>query len=166
LNLTIPIILAASMVLFAFISVFIRSLVKAAIALGIASAILTVIMFLLKAPLAAVFELSVCAGLITVVFISAISLTKPRSREEIKELTKYRFKRFISLPFILIAASIVLYILWKRLDIDWAITNMISSLTVQQILWDYRQVDILGQVIIIFVGAVGILVLFKERNQK
>lgn len=32
---------------------------------------------MLKAPIAAMFELSVCTGLITVIFISVISLTNP-----------------------------------------------------------------------------------------
>jgi NADH-quinone oxidoreductase subunit J len=49
---------------------------KAAICLGVASALLGVLFFVLNAPYAAVFELSICAGLITVLFVSTISLTK------------------------------------------------------------------------------------------
>ena len=52
----------------------------------------TLILFLLKSPLAAVFELSVCAGLITVIFISVISLTNPLSQDERSEARESMFK--------------------------------------------------------------------------
>ncbi len=65
-------------------TVMIRDLLKAAVSLAALSAVLTVILFMLKAPLAAVFELSVCAGLITVVFVSTISMTKLRTKEQIR----------------------------------------------------------------------------------
>lgn len=51
-----------------------RDLLRSAIALACASIVLTIIFFQLKAPLAGAFELSVAAGLITVLFVSAISL--------------------------------------------------------------------------------------------
>ena len=77
------------LVLFALFTVLIKNLLKAVISLAAASASLTIIMFMLNAPLAAVFELSVCAGLITVIFISVISLTKPLTpEEEILEVRK------------------------------------------------------------------------------
>ena len=102
MNQTIIIILLELLVLSAVFTVMIRNLLKAAIALALTSAVLTVIMFLLGAWMAAVFELSVCAGLITVVFVSAISLTKPKTMEESKEKQKIRIKRFIYLPFLLV----------------------------------------------------------------
>jgi NADH-quinone oxidoreductase subunit J len=51
-----------------------RDLLRSAIALAFASVFLTIIFFQLKAPLAGAFELSVAAGLVTVLFVSAISL--------------------------------------------------------------------------------------------
>ena len=56
-----------------------RRLMRAAIALAAASVMLSLVMYQLEMFWAAVFELSVCAGLITVVLISASSLT---SRDE------------------------------------------------------------------------------------
>ena len=46
--------------------------------------VLAILMFRLTRPSAAVFELSVCAGLIPVIFISAISLTQRLKRDEAK----------------------------------------------------------------------------------
>jgi len=53
-----------------------RNLLKAAVGLGVSSAALATLFQLLGAPYAAGFELSVGAGLISVLFIIAISLTE------------------------------------------------------------------------------------------
>ena len=53
-----------------------RNLIRAAIALGVGSAALAMVFFMLDAPYAGGFELSVGAGLISVLFIVAISLTR------------------------------------------------------------------------------------------
>ncbi|MCL6450760.1 MAG: DUF4040 domain-containing protein [Acetobacteraceae bacterium] len=55
-------------------AVFFRDLLKSAIALAVASLTLSILFFLMKAPFAAAFELSVAAGLVTVLFVTAISL--------------------------------------------------------------------------------------------
>ena len=52
-----------------------KNLVRAAVALGVGSAALATLYFMLDAPYAGGFELSVGAGLISVLFIVAISLT-------------------------------------------------------------------------------------------
>jgi NADH-quinone oxidoreductase subunit J len=68
--------LGAVAVLFVLVAIELRDLIKSAIALGIASALLAAIFFILDAPFAAVFELSVCAGLVTVLLLSAVSMLK------------------------------------------------------------------------------------------
>jgi len=57
-----------------------KSLLLAAIALGVGSASLATLFFFLDAPYAGGFELSVGAGLISVLFIIAISLTESLRR--------------------------------------------------------------------------------------
>lgn len=57
-------------------AVFSKNLLQAAIALGIGSVALAALFFLLGAPHAGGFELSVGAGLISVLFIIVISLTE------------------------------------------------------------------------------------------
>lgn len=52
-----------------------KNLVRSAVALGVGSAALATLYFMLDAPYAGGFELSVGAGLISVLFIVAISLT-------------------------------------------------------------------------------------------
>jgi len=60
----------------ALIAVLAESLIRSAVALGLGSAALAMLLFALKAPYAGGFELSVGAGLISVLFIVAISLTE------------------------------------------------------------------------------------------
>ncbi|MEW5937473.1 MAG: hydrogenase subunit MbhD domain-containing protein [Candidatus Thermoplasmatota archaeon] len=68
-------------VLFVVLAIELRDLVKAAIALGIASALLGGVFYVMEAPFAAVFELSVAAGLITVLLLSAIGMTEKTEGE-------------------------------------------------------------------------------------
>lgn len=69
------ILLLTMLVISALCAIMLKDLLKAGVALGILSVILSVIFFRLNSPYAAVFELSICAGLITVLFVSAVSLT-------------------------------------------------------------------------------------------
>ena len=65
----------------AVVAVLAENLIRSAVALGIGSAALATLLFLLNAPYAGGFELSVGAGLISVLFIVAISLTESMGRE-------------------------------------------------------------------------------------
>ncbi len=141
-----------------------RSLLKATIGLALTSAVVTILMFRLNSPLAAVFELSVCTGLITVVFVSTISLTKPLTNKEIVELSKERNKRFGYLPILLIVISIALTFIRIRNNI---IIPPVTTpeLDVRRVMWDMRQLDMLGQIIVVIIGALGVVILFEERRR-
>ncbi len=67
-------ILVIATVLFIIIAIELEELVKATIALGISSALLAAVFYILNAPYAAVFELSVAAGLITILLLSSIGM--------------------------------------------------------------------------------------------
>jgi NADH:ubiquinone oxidoreductase subunit 6 (subunit J) len=68
-------------VLGAAAAVLSKNLLRAAIALGVGSAALAALFFLLGAPYAGGFELSVGAGLISVLFIIVISLAETPRRQ-------------------------------------------------------------------------------------
>jgi uncharacterized MnhB-related membrane protein len=68
-------------VVLAVVAVHVRDLLKGALALAVVSAILAAMFYHFGAPYAAVFELSICAGLITVLFIAVIALTEARGEE-------------------------------------------------------------------------------------
>lgn len=73
--------LAAVILVSAITAVLSKNLLRAAVALGMSSAALATLFFLFNAPYAGGFELSVGAGLISVLFIIAISLTERMGRQ-------------------------------------------------------------------------------------
>jgi NADH-quinone oxidoreductase subunit J len=139
-----------------------RSLLKATIGLAVTSAILSIIIFRLGSPLAAVFELSVCTGLITVVFVSTISLTKPLTHKDIVEMSKNRTRRFIYLPVILAIVGFVLLKAGMPGALQLSVGENVSDM--RQVLWNMRQLDMFGQIILIVAGALGVVVLFTENK--
>jgi NADH-quinone oxidoreductase subunit J len=62
-------------------AVLLKNLLRSAIALGFGSAALAALFFMLEAPYAGGFELSVGAGLISVLFIIVISLAESPRRQ-------------------------------------------------------------------------------------
>ena len=168
MNLPVIVILLAGLVGSALLCVLLNDLLKASVSMAVLSAILAIIMFALSADLAAALELSVCAGMITVVFISAISMTRTRTEEENKVRVKDRRKRFAVLPVILIVAlCAALFIFWPELNaliIEPEAAGDLASGS--ETLWGKRLVDLLGQVVIVLVGVFGILIFFKEDEKK
>jgi NADH:ubiquinone oxidoreductase subunit 6 (subunit J) len=69
------VVLIVAAIVFAILAVRLREILYAAIALGLLSVIIAAMFFKLNSPYAGVFELSVCAGLVTALFVSVISLT-------------------------------------------------------------------------------------------
>ena len=161
----------ALMALCALWAVMATDILKSALALALTSVFLSVAMFLLGSPLAAVFELSVCAGLITVVFISAISMIKPEGHtrsEDIAVRKNRRLEKYMPLPFLLVVVGIGLVLLsGSRIDLPaFQIADASSQLTLSEVMWDERRVELVGQVLIILVGVFGVVVLFKEYMKR
>lgn len=150
----------------ALLTVVAKDLLKSAISLAAASAVLSIIMFIFKSYMAAVFELSVCAGLITTIFISTISLSKPKTEEERAKYSRKRNKKFALLPIMLAAAGIVMFALRSHINIDCAVSLKGAEQPVQEILWNTRKTDVLGQIIIILAGVFGVTILFRERGRR
>ena len=159
---TIDIILLVAMTLAAVWSVMGRSLLKATIGLAVTSAILSILIFRLGSPLAAVFELSVCTGLITVVFVSTISLTKPLTHKDIIEMSKKRNRRFIYLPIVLGLVAFALIRAGIPKGLVMSTGETVGNVT--EVLWNMRQLDMFGQIILIIAGALGVVVLFAEAK--
>jgi len=74
-------ILIIATVLFIIMAIELEELVKATIALGISSALLAAVFYLLTSPYAAVFELSVAAGLITILLLSSIGMIEKETKQ-------------------------------------------------------------------------------------
>jgi NADH-quinone oxidoreductase subunit J len=156
--------LLCALIIAAVWTVMTRSLLRAAIGLALVSVILSILMFSLNSPLAAVFELSVCAGLIPVLFISAISLTEPLTPREKEEQSRKKMARFWFLPFLIVILAVVLSLVKMKTFIELPVPETIKD--ARTMLWNLRPLDLLGQVMILLAGAFGIVVLFKEKPKK
>jgi NADH-quinone oxidoreductase subunit J len=160
---TIQLVLLVVMVLAAIWTVMTSRLLHSAIGLAVTSVVLAVLMYQLGSPLAAVFELSVCAGLISAIFICAISLTKRITTDDISSRRKERLHRFWVLPLILLVAGIAM------ISMPFGLSNICqppadSANDVRNILWNQRHLDLIGQIAILLAGAFGVVALFKESK--
>ncbi|MBE3143822.1 MAG: hypothetical protein IMZ61_07860 [Planctomycetes bacterium] len=157
---TINIILGVALVLAAAWTVMTARLLRSVIGLALTSVILTIIMFKLNSPLAAVFELSVCAGLISAIFISCISLTQRLTDEELAAKQKERLSKFWLLPVILVLAGTALF--QFHIPLDFHLQVAPTENDVRNILWNLRHLDLIGQIVILLAGAFGVVALFKD----
>ncbi|HNX90988.1 MAG TPA: hypothetical protein PKY78_07800 [Candidatus Omnitrophota bacterium] len=138
-------------------------LLRSVVGLAAVSVILSMIMFYMDSPLAAVFELSVCAGLIPVIFFTTISFTQRVGQEELIERKKIIFRQYVYLPIILAVVAVVMLLSKPVVDFVFPTAPVVQD--VRKVLWDDRHLDLLGQIIIILAGALGIVALFKETKK-
>jgi NADH-quinone oxidoreductase subunit J len=160
---TLDFILLSCLVLAALWAVMTVRLIRSIVGLAITSVILSVIIYRLDSPLAAVFELSVCAGLIPVIFIITVSFTERVSKERLPIRRKERYARFWLLPFIVIAVGLLLS---RFLNVPhFELPLPAHPQDVRNVLWNLRHLDLLGQIVVLLAGAFGVAVFFKELKK-
>jgi NADH:ubiquinone oxidoreductase subunit 6 (subunit J) len=149
--------LMIGLVTFSILSVLVHDLLKAAISLAAASIFLAIIFFRMNAIYAGVFEVSVVAGLITVLFITAIALT--RSDEKVRE-SKIHLLVF---PLFFAGLVIIDVLVMKNLMGRIPAISSPETGTFGEVLWQQRSFDLIGQVGVIFAGVLAVLALFRSR---
>ncbi|HHY88660.1 MAG TPA: DUF4040 domain-containing protein [Chloroflexi bacterium] len=148
--------IVAGILICAFFAIRASRLLVSALWLAGTSALVALMMYMLGAPEIAVIELSVGAGLVTVLFVFAINLT---GEEEVRwpaPLPKPLAWAMVLIPAVLLG--------WMVLP------NVQSSLPAlmrgdfQAVLWEARSLDILLQVVLIFSGVLGVLGLISDTE--
>ena len=141
-----------------------RSLLRSAICLGFTSVLLSLALFLLGAHWAALFELSVCAGLITAMFISTVSFST-ESRRDNAHISDHH-TRFKLLPYLMIVCGLGLLtvLLLKGFTMERSAALPAVFEDFKQVFWNTRQADIIAQIGLILAGSFAVIVLFKERG--
>jgi NADH-quinone oxidoreductase subunit J len=152
--------LLIGLVLFAVLAIFLKDLLRAAISLAVASLFLGIIFFRMGASYAGVFEISVVAGLITVLFILTIALTN--KGEEVREsrLANVIFPLFFVI-FVVIDALVMKGLLQKIP----ALPSGPEAGTFGDVLWKGRTLDLVGQIAVILAGVFSVLALFRKRDK-
>jgi len=157
------IILLSALLLVTLWTVMTIRLIRSVVGLALVSVIVSLLMFRLNSPLAAVFELSVCAGLIPVIFITTVSFTQRVSKERLRVRRRERLAKFWLLPIIIVLAGVLLS---KFLKIPaFEAGAAAGNADVRYMLWNQRHLDLLGQVVILLAGAFGVVILFKEPKR-
>jgi NADH-quinone oxidoreductase subunit J len=159
---TIDLILLGLMLLAAVWTVMTVRLLLSVIGLAAVSALVSILMFRLNSPYAAVFELSVCAGLISVIFFVAVSFTKRLTDADVKTLWKERARKTVWLPFLLLGLGLILA---KTLTPPSLGTPVQGQADVRPVLWGLRHLDLFGQIIVLLAGAFGVVLFFKEKKK-
>jgi len=160
---TIDVILVTAFVLGAMTTVMTARVLRSAVALAATSAILAMLMFRLRSPIAGVFELSVCAGLIPVIFISTIGLTQRLGGEALAARRREKLRLYWALPLVVLLAGSVL--LATKLPLDFIPPGPAGGQDVRQILWNLRHIDLIGQILVLGAGAFGVVILVKESKR-
>jgi NADH-quinone oxidoreductase subunit J len=154
------ILLLTGLVLFSILAILSKDLLKSAISLAVASVLLGIVFFRMGAPYAGVFEISVVAGLITVLFILTIALTKAEGDVRESNLAKVIFPLFF-VAFIIIDALVMKGLIQKIP----ALPGTAEQGAFGDVLWKQRSFDLIGQLAIILAGVFSVLALFRKRDK-
>ena len=143
---------------FAVLAVFLKDVLLSVLSLATVSALLSVLFFQLGCPVAGVFELSVGAGLITVLVVLTISFIQTRKEK--------RQERKILWALIALAASALVFFLFQtttRLIYPSAIPPAGWG-EVGEVLWKLRAFDLVPQVLVVLSAVFGILALLRREK--
>jgi NADH:ubiquinone oxidoreductase subunit 6 (subunit J) len=152
--------LLIGLVLFSVLALVFEDLLKSAVSLAVASLLLGILFFRMNAPYAGVFEISVVAGLITVLFILTIALTQTGDTVRESRLVNWVFP-IVFIAFIVIDALVMKSLLGKIP----ALFTGAEAGTFGEVLWKARTLDLVGQIAVILAGVFSVLALFRKRDK-
>jgi len=133
-----------------------KNLLTSTLWLACASACLSGLLYLMGAREIAVIELSVGAGLVTVLLIFVLNLVDEEPLESQPALPRYLAGGLILLPLLLLA-----YLIFPAPNAVEAGPEVSFSVVV----WQQRAVDVLLQLVLIFACVLGIWSLLSEKQQ-
>ena len=149
------IVLTLVMLVCAFMAFRAKQLIVSALWLAGCSAILSILMYLLGAYWVAVIELSVGAGLVTVLFVFAISVAGDEMIE---------FKSIIPRPLALIVSLVSIVLLGFMTVSSLVSIPATTEPPFSDVLWQQRGLDMLVQSGLLFAAVVGMLGLLSEAK--
>jgi NADH:ubiquinone oxidoreductase subunit 6 (subunit J) len=152
--------LLIALVIFSVLAIVLKDLLRSAISLAVSSLLLGIVFFRMNAPYAGVFEISVVAGLITVLFILTIALTKAGDEVRESRLVNWVFP-VVFVAFIVIDALVMKGLMGKIP----ALAAGAESGTFGDVLWRGRTLDLVGQIAVILAGVFAVLALFRKREK-
>ena len=132
-----------------------QRLLSAILYLACVSALVSVILYLLGAQQVAVIELSVGAGLVTVLLVYALSVVGDDAKDLLSVIPKP-----LAILLAVLTALLVGFMIFPLVEPPLNVTSF--SLTV--VLWQQRVLDVWIQIALIFSGVLGVLGLLSEKE--
>jgi NADH:ubiquinone oxidoreductase subunit 6 (subunit J) len=148
--------LVAGTLLCAGMAIRAKRLLAAALWLAGVSALVSILLYRLGAHEVAVIELSVGAGLVTVLFVFAIGLAGEEAMEARPVLPKP-----VAWGLILVSAILLG---WMTLPWQAGEGGPAEQASFATLLWQDRGLDVLVQIVLIFSGVLGVLGLLAETR--
>ncbi len=148
-------VLIAAAIVFAIMAIWARRLIASALWLAGVSAVLSTVFYLMGAHQLAVIELSIGAGLVTLLFVFAIGVAGEGRVEGGPVVPQ-------ALAWGLVILTVVL-LGWLVLP-QGSAGQAVSGPTLATVLWHQRGLDVLVQIVLIFAGVLGLLGLLAEAK--
>lgn len=145
--------LVVAIAITAFQAIRSHKLLTAAVWLAATSAILAIVLYRLGAREVAVIELSVGAGLVTILFVFAIAIAGDEAMQ-----AKPIVPRLLGLALVL---AVVGLLGWFGTPPDAAATA-VATPGFTQVLWEERGLDVLMQLVLIFAAALNVVHLLEN----
>jgi uncharacterized MnhB-related membrane protein len=154
----IALIVAASM-LCAFMALRSARLLVSALWLAGASALIALLLYELGAHEIAVVELSVGAGLVTILFVFAISVAGDEQMDASTVIP-----RPVAIALVVVAAVLLAWFALRQpeLVVDKGVAGTAAGFA--EALWQQRGLDVLVQIVLIFGGVLGVLGLLADAK--
>ena len=132
-----------------------QRLLVSALWLAGTSALVSLLLYLMGAPEIAVVELSVGAGLVTILFVFAISV----AGDETMDVSTV-IPRPLAIALVVLSALLLALLIFGRPIL--VALGASSSAPLADVLWQQRGLDVLVQVVLIFGGVLGVLGLLTD----
>lgn len=152
------VLIAVGILVCAILAISSKRLLISAIWLALTSALVALMIYLLGAPQIAVIELSVGAGLVTVLFVFAINI----AGEEVIDVKSILPKPLVWASVLIAAGLIVFFILHHTTGLMQL--PPVTGENEARLLWDDRYVDILLMAALIFSGVLGVVGLLAHAK--
>ncbi len=149
--------IAAGILISAILAISAKRLLISAIWLAFTSALVALMIYLLGAPQLAVIELSVGAGLVTVLFVFAINISGEEAINLVSPLPKV-----LVWCSTLLAVGLILFFFLRSLGIVQSPAE--GAGLPPSVFWEERYFDFLLQIVLIFAGVLSVIGLLSNAK--
>ena len=160
------IICLAVMLISAVYAVMADSTFKAAIGLACSSVFLGILMYAMGSTWAALFEISVCSGFVTVIFVSAVAMTSQTREEQDQLYDQKKHTKLLPLLMIIAGAVIIAVLAFSGFSLPDIVPAVQTEKAFGDVLWTQHKDLILALLMVLVVGAFAVIVLFREKDKE